>query len=430
MHPNRWMIVAIVTAFACQHPVEKAKSTASKVKDTVSSAVDDITAPVGPPDNARQREQERFDQRWRQLQSFRAQQLKQQQQQLQQQQQQQQQTQTAASPPQPIQFVSGVKETFKHLDATAINNAPVSLPITGDVHGPSVLKTQVYLDRVHFSVGSIDGRWGRNSAISVWWWQRSHGLEPTGDVDEATFRALAQAAGYLPAVVQYHVTADDVKGPFVHIPDSVYDQQKLSCLCYESVREELSERFHCTEDFLELLNPDVKFSDLQAGATLNVPNVRPPLTADQHDIARIVISLSGNSFNGFDANGNLVFHGPTTIGSKYDPSPAETLHVVKIIDHPHFHYDPTLYSEVPDTMPDAHLSPGPNSPVGPVWMALSKEHYGIHGTKDPDSIGYASSHGCVRLTNWDATEVQHRISEGVQVSFVDTKRGESKTAER
>jgi lipoprotein-anchoring transpeptidase ErfK/SrfK len=192
-------------------------------------------------------------------------------------------------------------------------------------------------------------------------------------------------------------------------------------MCYESVREELAERFHSTEDFLELLNPGVKINDLQAGASINVPNVRAPLTQDQPDIAKIVISIVGNTYNGFDANGNLVFHAPTTLGSTYDPSPDETLHVVAISPMPHFHYDPTLYHEVPDSEPDAHINPGPNSPVGVVWMALSKAHYGMHGTPDPDSIGYASSHGCVRLTNWDAQEVSHRIHKGVEVSFVDTR---------
>ena len=170
-----------------------------------------------------------------------------------------------------------------------------------------------------------------------------------------------------------------------------------------------------------MLNPDVKFGDLQAGSTVIVPNVRDWLTTDLKDIARIVISIAGNSFNAWDTNGNLVFHAPTTLGSGYDPSPHETLHVVKITWDPHFHYDPTLYHEVPDTDPDAMLSPGPNSPVGVVWIALSKEHYGIHGNPDPESIGYSSSHGCVRLTNWDATEIAHRVSEGTEVSFVDTR---------
>ncbi|HEY8848443.1 MAG TPA: L,D-transpeptidase [Thermoanaerobaculia bacterium] len=403
---KRLMIVCLtVLAVAC---AEKA-----------SNVVDDVSAPVGKPGDVQQRERERFDARWRQLQTFRALQIA-----------RAQQAAAAAQPPQPLVFVSGKKEKFKGLDANAINNASINLPITGDVHGPSVLKAQVDLDRAHFSVGVIDGRWGRNSAITVWWWQRSHGLEPTGDVDETTFRSIAAAGGYAPAVVPHQLTADDVKGPFVDIPKDVYDQQKLDCLCYESLREKLAEEFHCTEDFLEVLNPDVKISDLTAGATINVPNVRPPLTADQHDIAKVVISIAGNSFNAFDASGNLIFHAPTTLGAGYDPSPEETVKVVKILDHPSFHYDPTLYHEVPDSMPDAHLKPGPNSPVGVVWMALSKPHYGIHGTKAPDEIGYASSHGCVRLTNWDAGEVGHRISEGVLVSFVDIVKGESKVAER
>jgi len=171
-----------------------------------------------------------------------------------------------------------------------------------------------------------------------------------------------------------------------------------------------------------VLNPDVKFSDLAAGTTINVPNVRPAVKTDQPDLAKIVISLRGNSYNAYDAAGNLVFHAPTTVGSTYDPSPKEDLHVIEVVHNPHFHYDPTLYHEVDDSNPDAHMNPGPNSPVGVVWMALSKEHYGMHGTGDPEAIGYASSHGCVRLTNWDAEEVSHRITKGVPVSFVDTKR--------
>ena len=403
-------VALAVLAFACGTPIEKTRRAAQRVSNAL-----EVGAPLGRPENARERDRERFDLRWRQLQSFRAAELARAQ-------AQQRAAQEAAR--QQIQFVTGLKESFKHLDANGINSAPVAVPITGDVKGPSVLKAQVYLDRLHFSVGAIDGRWGKNSAISVWWWQRSHGIEATGDVDEATFRSLADAAGYGPAVEQYSVTAEDLQGPFVHIPASVYDQQHLSCLCYETVREKLAEKFHIDQDFFSDLNPDVKFSDLQPGAMIIVPNVRPPLAAPTHDVARIVISIAGNTFNCFDGNENLIFHAPTTVGSTYDPSPAETLHVIKIIDLPHFHYDPTLYHEVPDYMPDAHLSPGPNSPVGIVWMALSKEHYGIHGTKDPESIGYVSSHGCVRLTNWDAAEVEQRISEGVRVSFVDTKRHE------
>jgi lipoprotein-anchoring transpeptidase ErfK/SrfK len=393
------------------------KKVAAKVQDTF-----DVSTPMGARENAQEREKQRFDEEWRRLQSFREQQEK-----------RAAQASPAANPVKVriVPRTKGMKETFKGLDANAINDAPVALPIAGDLRGPSILRTQVYLDRVHFSVGSIDGRWGRNSAITVWWWQRAHGLPATGEADEATFRSIAEAAGAPAAVQIYTLTADDVKGPFVEIPDDVYEKQRLDCLCYTSLKEELGEKFHADPDFLDVLNPNVKFADLAAGSQIVVPNVRPALTADQHDISKAVVSLSGNSFNAYDANGNLIFHAPTTVGNAFDPSPEETVKMIKIVDHPHFHYDPTLYHEVPDTNPDAHLSPGPNSPVGVVWMALSKPHYGIHGTDDPESIGYASSHGCIRLTNWDAAEVEHRITEGVTVSFVDTRKsGTPKVAAR
>jgi lipoprotein-anchoring transpeptidase ErfK/SrfK len=410
-------ILVVTVAAACSKEVVKQKTATVAAK--VKSAADDITAPFGgKPDDPKAREQERFDQRWRDLQSFRAA-------------QQQRQRQTAAPaqpaavpetpPPANFQFVSNVKQSFKGLDEKGINDASVLTPITGDMRGPSVLRAQVYLDRIHFSVGSIDGRWGRNSAITVWWYQRARGIEPTGDLDQQTYRKLASEAQYAPVVVSHTLTDDDVKGPFTRVPDDVYEKEKQDCLCYESLREKLAERFHSTEDFLEFLNPDVKFSELQAGSKINVPNVREPVGTDHPDIARVIISISGNSLDSFDASNNIIMHAPTTVGAGYDPSPSETLHVVRVVPMPHFHYDPTLYHEVPDTDPDAQLPPGPNTPVGVVWMALSKPHYGIHGTPDPDSIGYASSHGCIRLTNWDATEIEHRLAPGVEVSFVDTR---------
>ncbi len=409
---NLAVAALLAAAVACSR--EQAHVTKEKVKQKVRDTFD-ISAPLGQADDTAGREKERFDEQWRQLHSFNPQPAPA---------AQQQQAVSNEPAEQPLQFVERTKkskETFKGMTADAINSAPVMIPIKGDVSGPSVLKAQIFLDRLHFSVGALDGRWGRNSAITVWYWQRAHGLPGTGEVDEATFRALARTAGYAQAVTQYTLTADDVKGPFTHIPDSPYEKAKLDCLCYETLREKLAERFHSTEDFLETLNPDVKFSELQAGSTINVPNVRPPVTSDQADIAKIVISLRGNSYNAYDAAGNIIFHAPTTVGSTYDPSPTETLHVVEVVHDPNFHYDPTLYHEVPDSEPDAHLKPGPNSPVGVVWMALSKPHYGMHGTNDPESIGYASSHGCVRLTNWDAAEVSHRITKGVPVAFVDTK---------
>ncbi|HEX9983782.1 MAG TPA: L,D-transpeptidase family protein [Thermoanaerobaculia bacterium] len=410
-------VILSVAAAACsreeaKQTQEKAGAAVERAGAKVSDALDDVAVPVGQREDPQQQEKERFDEQWRGLESFRG------------------QAAPAAVPQQPhgpdqpklnVQFVPRTKESFKGLDAAGINAAPIAIPVEGDVSGPSVLKTQVYLDRANFSVGALDGRWGRNSAIAIWWYQRTHGLPATGSVDEATFRSLAMAAGGGDAVRQVTLTEEDVKGPFVEIPEEVYDQAKLDCLCYESLKEKLSERFHTKQDTLDLLNPEVKFGELKAGDTVWVPNVRTEVTEDRGDIARIVISIAGNTFNGYDAQGNLVFHSPTTLGSKYDPSPRETLEIKKVTFDPWFHYQPKLFHEVPDDEPEANLHPGPNSPVGVVWIALSKPHYGIHGTGSPDSIGYASSHGCVRLTNWDAREVGHRVKPGVVVEFVDTR---------
>jgi lipoprotein-anchoring transpeptidase ErfK/SrfK len=389
----------------------QAANAAEKAKDKVSEAMDRIAIPIGGKDDPAAREKERFDEQWRQLQSFREQQAA----------KARQAQQDAAQQAPQITFAPNAKETLKGATPQTILAAPVAVPIKGDVSGPSVVKAQVYLDRLNFSVGALDGRWGRNSAIATFWFQRSRGIEGTGLLDEPTYRALAQQAGGAPALVQYTITADDAKGPFVKIPEDVYEKEKLDCLCYENMKEKLAEQFHTTTDFLDLLNPNVDLANAQAGASVWVPNVRPAQQAPQRDITRIQVSIAGNTFNAFDAAGNLVFHAPTTLGSKYDPSPSETLKVVKAVKDPHFHYQPKLFHEVDDSEPEANLNPGPNSPVGVVWIALSKPHFGIHGTSDPDSIGYASSHGCVRLTNWDARELADRINEGVQVEFIDTR---------
>jgi lipoprotein-anchoring transpeptidase ErfK/SrfK len=405
----------LILALGCSK--QEVKDAGQRAQDATTRAVEkaadaiDVAVPLGERDDPAARERERLDEQWRQLESLREAKAA-------------AQVQAPPAPAVQITFAPNGKESFKGLDANAINSAPVVVPLKGDVAGPSVLKTQVFLDRAGFSVGALDGRWGRNSAIALFWFQKSRGIDAAdpGALDEPTYRALAATAGAnQAALVQQTLTDEDVKGPFVTIPEDVYDKAKLDCLCYESLQEKLAERFHTTAEFLDLLNPDADFSALHAGDQIWAPNVRGALTQDQPDIARVVISIRGNTFNAFDAAGNLVFHSPTTLGSKYDPSPRETVQVQKITLDPWFHYQPTLFHEVPDSEAEAHLPAGPNSPVGVVWIALSKPHFGIHGTSDPDSIGYASSHGCVRLTNWDARDVAHRVKPGVVVEFVDTR---------
>jgi len=332
----------------------------------------------------------------------------------------------------PFEIAASFPETYDDLDGAAI--APdtalpaVRLPVGGTAQGPSVLYVQVLLDRSPFSPGVLDGKWGKNSSKAVWWLQRAEGLEPTGEVDSLTFTRLVALAGgparYLRTV---RLEASDVSGPFVEIPADVYAQAELDCMCYRSALEQVAERYHAAPELLERLNPGRALDSLAAGDSLVVPDVgEPSSTAAGREpgsgdggVARVVVSIDGYHVHALDDQGRLLYHFPATLGSKYQPSPGGAFEIASVAFDPWFHWQPALFDEVPDTEPDARIPPGPNSPVGVVWMALSKDNYGIHGTAEPSTIGYATSHGCVRLTNWDARFLAERVGPGTPVVFRD-----------
>lgn len=394
---------------ACGGDEEAATTTAPPASETQSVAQSSPSAPMGQDPSPEEIERGRFSDAWRALES------------VQRARQAPHERRSTAAAESASTFVdrSGREESFDGISIENIDQAPVLVPISGDVSGPSVLKAQVYLDHADFSPGAIDGRWGKNTAIAVYWFQHANGMEPTGEVDEETFRALESARKAGSVLTRYSVTKSDLEGPFVEIPEDPYEKAELDCLCYESVDEKLAEDFHTTPEFLTRLNPGVDFSALTAGTQLIVPNV--PKQPSRGAVKEIVISVEGNYFHGLDGSGNIVFHYPTTVGSEYDPSPSEELTVTAKAWDPTFHYQPKLFHEVPDDEPTAMLQPGPNSPVGIVWIQLSKEHYGIHGTAAPSTIGYASSHGCIRLTNWDAREIGQSVDKGTVVHFTDTR---------
>ena len=330
----------------------------------------------------------------------------------------------------PAPVVLPDSETLAQLTPDRVNARP-RRPVLGGA-GPTVLRAQILLDQAGFSPGAFDGEWGANTSKAVFWFQDAAGLPVTGFVDAATFDALLRRVGKAAGVVRYAVTAEDVAGPFVRIPDTPYEQAELDCLCYESAWEGLAERFHSTPELLATLNPGVDTSRVRAGTQLWVPGVTrpalPPATAAAAGdtttrvlaapaVARILISKRGSYVQALDSAGRILMHFPSTLGSAYDPSPDGDFHVTRVAFRPDFHYNPALYAEVPDSRPDAHLPPGPNAPVGVVWMALSKPHYGIHGTSSPGTIGYADSHGCVRLTNWDANWLAQHTPVGTPVQF-------------
>ncbi|MGH7457656.1 MAG: L,D-transpeptidase family protein [Longimicrobiaceae bacterium] len=312
-------------------------------------------------------------------------------------------------------------EGWEEISPGRVNGASTVLPVSGDVAGPSVLRVQILLDRAFFSPGVMDGRWGKNTEKAVYWFQRREGLPATGVVDSVTFERLAGRGGDPGRLVRAHrLTAGEVAGPFVDIPEDIYDQAELECMCYESLGEKLAETFHATPELLEKLNPGRALNSLRAGQTISVPNVRDPAAASAARVGRLVVSDGGGYLHAEGESGELLFHFPSTLGSQYNPSPDGRYRVVSITEEPWWHYQPELLTGEDPNDPDAKIPPGPNNAVGVVWMALSKEHYGIHGTSDPSSIGYATSSGCIRLTNWDARFLGRRIGEGVPVLFRDT----------
>jgi lipoprotein-anchoring transpeptidase ErfK/SrfK len=309
-----------------------------------------------------------------------------------------------------------------------VEKAPTKFPFRIPGEGPAALHLQVLLDRAGFSPGIIDGAWGLNAAKAVTFFvnpasreQLDGGSPPkVTSVDQALYERLVRESGRKPILKRYALTAEDVAGPFTEIPASVYKQEKLRCLCYASLIELLSERFHASQNLLRKLNPSVRFDQLQRGSVINVPNVAPDGSATPQDtmiVSRVIVSKKEYWTHALDENGRIIYHFPSTLGAGYDPSPTGDFKVTWVTRDPKFHYQPKLFHEVPDSDPDAHLPMGPNSPVGVVWMSLSKPHYGIHGTSSPETIGYANSHGCVRLTNWDAVRLSDLVESGTPVQF-------------
>ncbi len=315
-------------------------------------------------------------------------------------------------------------ERWEDISRERIDSGPMHLPLGGDVAGPSVLRVQTLLDRALFSPGVIDGRWGKNVEKAVYWLQKRERLPATGQVDSATFRRLVQLAGNPQRLVREHrLTEDDVAGPFVAMPDDIYDAHELDCTCYESRAEKLAERFHVTRELLAKLNPDADLDAVRAGETLTVPAGRDDAAAPAVPVADIVVSVRGSYLHATDARGRLLYHFPTTLGSGYDPEEGEAIRVNSVTPDPWWHLQPELLHTGDQSRADVKIPPGPNNAVGTVWIDLSKEHYGIHGTAHPETIGYATSSGCVRLTNWDATFLGERVDSGVPVRFRDVPPG-------
>jgi lipoprotein-anchoring transpeptidase ErfK/SrfK len=360
-------------------------------------------------------------------------------------------------------------------DPAAGEQAKIDIP---DSQPRPIMQAQVVLDRQGFGPGVIDGKMGISTENALRGFQEAHGLQVTGKLDPATQQALGQWSN-IAATRVVKIPDDWGTRQYQKVPKEPEDQAKLQELGYESLDERLAERFHTTAEVLDQLNPngqpagantpalaeggehtaqgnaqaaasaspsptptasasrDPSQSAFHAGQLVRVPNIGGDridptkvedktwqatlaslgVGTDQPHVSKIVVDKSGGWLKGYDQAGKLVAMFTVTTGSQHDPLPLGNWGITTISRNPHFNYNPDLFWDADADDTKQRLPPGPNGPVGVVWIDLTKEHYGIHGTPEPQTIGRTQSHGCVRLTNWDAARLTQMVDTSTKVVF-------------
>ena len=310
---------------------------------------------------------------------------------------------------------------------------PASAPAKPAVD-QNLLHVQVILDHLGFSPGMLDGKPGQSLTAAVKGFQESRGLPVTGQVDPATLAALKPYGGWTPTKT-LTLTSEALAGPFFpDFPKSEDAQAKLPALGYRNPMEKLAEMFHTTPETLHALNPNGK---LEVGQQIVFPNALPTsrnydpklkpewrqtlnmlnVDANEPQAAKIEVTRSGKVLRVLDDTGKLVAQFQVTTGSEHDPLPIGNWKINAVDTNPPFHFNPKLFWDAKPGEKAAMLKPGPNGPVGVVWLDLNKEHYGIHGTPEPQNIGRTESHGCVRLANWNAARLALMVKPGTPVVF-------------
>ena len=360
-----------------------------------------------------------------------------------------------------------------------VGNVAAAVDAMPDSEARPLMQAQVVLDRLGFTPGVVDGKPGISTKNAISGFQEANNLTTSGTLDDPTKAALAQYNN-IPATRVVTIPTEFAAGPFIKIPAGPQEQAMLTSLSYESLDEKLAERFHTTVATLKLLNPGGKpamaaslvptpkatpsaapsltptptpgasassstsangasgpASYFTSGQQIRVPNVggdkiaagsvddtgwQMTLTmlgvgSAQPKVDRIVVSKSKGTLKAYDAAGKLVAVYTATMGSTHDPLPIGDWGITGVGRNPKFNYNPKLFWDAKPGSTKATLPAGPNGPVGVVWIDLTKEHYGIHGTPHPETIGRAESHGCVRLTNWDVARLAQMVSTKTKVTF-------------
>ncbi len=287
------------------------------------------------------------------------------------------------------------------------------IPVKSNLSQLEITALQVFLDREGVSPGVIDGKMGQNVNKALVAWQEMTGETIDPNNAEDILERLRMSGGL--AVTSYTITPGDAAGPYVaSIPEDYSLKAQLPSLAYTSTVEMLAEKFHMDENYLRALNPGVDFTI--PGTIIKVVEPGKPKTGK---VARIVADKGKKQVFAYGEDGSLVAAYPASIGSADTPSPSGIVTVERVALNPGYTYNPKINFQQGSNNKVLAIPPGPNGPVGTVWMALSKPTYGIHGTPEPAKIGRTQSHGCIRLTNWDATELAKMVSPGVTVEFVD-----------
>jgi lipoprotein-anchoring transpeptidase ErfK/SrfK len=278
-----------------------------------------------------------------------------------------------------------------------------------------ILKAQILLDRAGFSPGAINARRTDNFRKALAAFQERRGLVGTGKLDQATWDALV-ATSTEPVLAEYEITQADTKGPFApDIPEEVEDWARLKRLSYREPGELLAEKFHMDARLFAALNPETAFD--QPGTRILVARVgrsEPYAT-----VTRIEVDKQNRRLRAYDKDGRLVVAFPASVGSEEKPTPDGVFVVRRIARNPRWRYNPRFAFKEIKTRRAFRVAAGPNNPLGTVWIGISKPSYGIHGTPDPEEVGTAASHGCVRLTNWDAQTLASIVKRGTKVEFVE-----------
>ena len=287
--------------------------------------------------------------------------------------------------------------------AASINRATTTRVGPGS-SGPAVLRVEILLDRAHFSCGEIDGRYGQNLKNAVEAYQSANQLTVDGVVGPSMWHILNQDSAE--AVIEHTISAKEIAGPFVKtIPTDMVARSKLKGMYYASPLQAFTGKYHASEALLRRLNPGQSFDS--AGQVILVPNVETPSPGRAASVVVTGLAtkdpIRAASVEALNSAGKVLFYAPANIGGAHDPLPVGEWKVTDIVHNPWYNYNPDLFWDPAHPNTTAKIPPGPNGPVGLVW--ISKPHYGLHGASDPGLIGRTHSDGCIRMTNWDALEL-------------------------